>query len=103
MSTNDRKRRAPQARAAADPRAVDQQHDGADALDRERGSSDRMRMPHERDESAGENADPRDKLAEQRDEMERARRDLESGQQDTDCRSQPNASPGCPPSEGKRP
>ncbi len=87
----------------ADERAVDQQHDGADALDREHGTSDRMRMPHERDESASQNANDEDKSADQRETIARARRDLESGQQDTDCRSQPNASPACPGTGGHRP
>jgi hypothetical protein len=88
----------------ADARAVDQQRDAKDAVDRERGPSDRMRMPHERDESATENAGVDDKADVQRDTMKRAREDIESAQQDTDCRSQPNASPDCPQGNpGKRP
>ena len=88
----------------ADARAVDQQRDAKDALDRERGPSDRMRMPHERDESSTENARIDDKAGVQRETMARARKDIESKQQDTDCRSQPNASPDCPHGEpGMRP
>jgi len=89
--------------ARAGARAVDQQRDAADALHREHGTSDRMRMPHERDESAVENAQLSEKSPEQRDIIARARKDLESGQQDTDCRSQPNDSPACPGDGGKRP
>ncbi len=89
-------------RARADASAVDQQRDAGDALDRERGTSDRMRMPHERDQSATQNASLEQKSRGQRDTIERARRDIDSGQQDTDCRSQPNASPACPGSgEGR--
>lgn len=84
--------------------AVDQQRNAKDAVDRERGPSDRMRMPHERDESSTENARPDDKAEVQRETMKRARKDIESPQQDTDCRSQPNASPDCPQGDpGKRP
>ena len=90
-------------KARADASAVDQQRDAGDALDRERSTSDRMRMPHERDQSATQNASLEQKSRGQRDTIERARRDIDSGQQDTDCRSQPNASPACPGSREGRP
>jgi len=90
----ERKAKARRVRAGAS--CVDQQRDADDALQRERGPSDRMRMPHERDESPVQNAASADKTPGQRETMERARRDIESGKQDTDCHSQPNASPACP-------
>ncbi len=90
----DQREKARKARAAAS--GVDQQRDADDAMLRERGPSDRMRMPHERDESPTQNAAHNDKTPGQRETMERARRDIESGKQDTDCHSQPNASPACP-------
>jgi hypothetical protein len=70
---------------AADARAVDQQHDGEDAVYRERKASDRMRMPHERDESstaptAGGKSPAHEEVIGQ------AARDLANGLVDTDLR-----------------
>jgi hypothetical protein len=77
----------PQRVPAADARGVDQQHEGADALSRERGASDRMRMPHERDQSAG--ATGQSQTSAQHEVIGQAAADLEHGLQDTDCRNQP--------------
>jgi hypothetical protein len=96
-------RRQREATRAADARAVDQQHDSADALYRERGPSDRMRMPHERDESA--TAAPAAKTPEQEAVIGQAAEDLERGLRDTDCRAQPpGAGSACPQiTRGSRP
>ncbi|HZP86510.1 MAG TPA: hypothetical protein VFB54_06795 [Burkholderiales bacterium] len=72
----------------AENKAVDQQHDTDNALDREHGRSDRMRMPHERDEAAVSNATDA-KIFTQREVMRQAHDDIVSGQQDTDCRNMP--------------
>jgi hypothetical protein len=97
-------RRQREATRAADARAVDQQHDSADALYRERGPSDRMRMPHERDESATA-ATSAAKTPEQEAVIGQAAEDLERGLRDTDCRAQPpGAGSACPQiTRGSRP
>jgi hypothetical protein len=81
------------AQPAADAQAVDQQHDAPDALYRERGRSDRMRMPHERDETAARSAAP--ETSGQDPVIGQAAEDLERGLRDTDCRGQP-ADPDAP-------
>jgi hypothetical protein len=59
---------------------------------------DRLRMPHERDESATQADDPDRLDPVQAEQMEQARRDTESEQQNTDCRSQPQEEgSACPP------
>jgi hypothetical protein len=97
-------RRQREARRAADARAVDQQHDSADAVYRERGPSDRMRMPHERDESATAATSGRQTPA-QEEVIGQAAEDLERGLRDTDCRGQPPEAGGpCPqPAPASRP
>jgi hypothetical protein len=92
-------RRAPPAKPAADAQAVDQQHDAPDALRREHGASDRMRMPHERDEApASAGASTSGRMPDQGEVMGQAADDLARGLRDTDCRGEP-AEPGspCPP------
>jgi hypothetical protein len=81
------KSRAPGEQIDEDGLAVDQQHDGRDALYRERGPSDRMRMPHERDESAAA-ATAGGKAPAQGEVIGQAHEDLASGQQDTDLRGE---------------
>jgi hypothetical protein len=68
--------------------AVDQQRDAEDGLYRERGPSDRMRMPHERDESAVD-ATAGGKAPAQEEVIGQAADDLARGLRDTDCRGQP--------------
>ena len=91
-------------RRAADAHGVDQQRDADDALNRERGPSERMRLPHERDESAAA-ATSGEKMPDQQAVIGQAAADLAHGMRDTDCRNQPPAvdSP-CPqpaPSPGR--
>jgi hypothetical protein len=90
-------RRAAAAKPAAQAQAVDQQHDAPDALYRERGRSDRMRMPHERDQAVGVPGKS-DTHPTQAEVIGQAAEDLARGLRDTDCRGQPGApaSP-CPP------
>lgn len=89
----------------ADAFAVDQQHDAPDALYREHGASERMRMPHERDESASADsggANGSEQSPEQSEVIGQARDDLARGLQDTDCRGQRSGlgkSDACPPSQ----
>ena len=69
---------------------VDQQRDAPDGIERGRGRSDRMRLPHERDESplpGGRPAAPT-KVGTQ------AARDIERGLVDTERRGIPNDLPG---------
>jgi hypothetical protein len=83
MENRSRPRAPHPARAQA--RAVDQQHDAGDALNRETRPSDRMRMPHERDEvpSGSDDHAPAHKEV-----IGQAARDLANGLRDTDCRGQ---------------
>ena len=93
-------RKGQRARGAADAEAVDQQRDADDALYRERGPADRMRMPHERDESATA-ATAGGKAPAQKEVMGQAAQDLAHGMRDTDCRNQPrSADSPCPPPSG---
>jgi hypothetical protein len=94
-----RKVRARQrAQANAGALAVDQQRDTRDGMDSERGVSQRMRMPHERDESAAGSAGSTRALPAQAGLLKQAHRDLARGLQDTDCRAIPNVSgSACPP------
>lgn len=55
-----------------------------------------MPMPHERDESATENARPEQKPAVQKEVIGQAQRDIDRGLEDTDCHGQPSLSPSCP-------
>jgi hypothetical protein len=88
--------------AAAAGQAVDQQRDAADALHRERGPSHRMRMPHERDESAAAAASG-SKSPAQEEMMGQAAEDLAHGLRDTDCRGQPRAEQSPCPSPASAP
>lgn len=88
----------PDKEKVADAHVVDQQRAAPRVPDDGRESSDHMRTPHERDESATENANPAEKPAVQKEIIRQARRDIDRGLEDTDCRSQPNTSPHCPPS-----
>jgi hypothetical protein len=54
-------------------------------------TSERLRQPNDRDESADDTASVDELAPAQRDHMERARRDVASGRRDTDCRSVPQA------------
>ncbi len=83
---------------------VDQQRDSPDGIERGRGPSDRMRLPHERDESplagagrAGEPARSSDSTA----VIEQAARDVERGLVDTERRGTPNDLPGPQRERGK--
>jgi hypothetical protein len=59
---------------------------------------DRLRMPHERDESATQAADSDSLDPVQAEQMEQARIDKEGAQQNTDCRSlPPEEGSACPP------
>lgn len=78
-------------------RSVDQQRDAPDGVMRERGPSDRMRLPHERDESTSADSTAAGKTPRQGELIERAGEDLASGQQDTDCRNRAPGQADCPP------
>jgi hypothetical protein len=84
--------------------AVDQQRDAEDGLYRERAASDRMRMPHERDESAV-TATTGSKAPAQEEVIGQAADDLARGLRDTDCRGQPRGerSPCPSPDAAPRP
>ena len=83
-------------------RAVDQQRDAEDGLHRERGPSDRMRMPHERDESAVTSTTG-GKAPAQEEVIGQAADDLARGLRDTDCRGQPRGEQSpCPDPAGAR-
>lgn len=82
---------------AREHRSVDQQRDAPDGVIRERGPSDRMRLPHERDEAAASTGSASGKTPAQDDKIERAGEDLASGQQDTDCRNRAPGQADCPP------
>ncbi|MCW5621919.1 MAG: hypothetical protein KIS79_12505 [Burkholderiales bacterium] len=99
-STSERTRPAlnPEAddKDAADARPARRRRDAPNAPERGGGPSGRMPMPHERDESATENAHPEHKPAVQKEVIDQAQRDIDSGLEDTDCRGQPSLSPNCP-------
>jgi hypothetical protein len=77
---------------------MDQQRDAGDGMSRERGPSTRMRMPHERDESAAGSAGNARAIPSQARLLGQAHRDLERGLQDTDCRGVPDsADSACAP------
>jgi hypothetical protein len=83
----------PPAESNADAVAVDQQRDAPDGIERGRGPSDRMRLPHERDESPRQAADPARAPAGSREKIEQAARDIERGLVDTERRGTPNDVP----------
>jgi hypothetical protein len=84
------------AHPAGEARAVDQQRDAPDALDRERRRSERMRMPHERDESPAHSTGGATPA--QDEVIGQAAEDLARGLRDTDCRGQSDAADTpCPP------
>lgn len=86
---------------AADARAVDQQRDGEDALYRERQGSDRMRMPHERDESSTA-ATAGAKSPAHQEVIGQAARDLANGLVDTDLRGRTPREPREEAGRGRR-
>lgn len=78
-------------------RAVDRRGEAPDGVIGELGSSERMPLPHERDESAATNSAASTKTPEQGEVIGRAGADLASGQQDTDCRNRAPGQADCPP------
>ena len=73
----------------ADAVGVDQQRDASDGIERGRGPSDRMRLPHERDASPlqGAGVGPSEVI-------KQAARDIARGLVDTERRGTPNDVPG---------
>ena len=78
-----------------DPRAVahDQQRDEPGGIERGRGPSDRMRLPHERDEAPQPPVDRNVAPYGPTDVIEQAARDVERGRVDTERRGTPSDLP----------
>jgi hypothetical protein len=86
----------PPAESNADAVGVDQQRDAPDGIERGRGPSDRVRLPHERDASPLQGTDlPPAPVIEQ------AARDIARGLVDTERRGTPNDVPA-PKRRGRR-
>ena len=83
----------PPAESNADAVGVDQQRDAPGGIERGRGPSDRMRLPHERDESPRQAAGPARAPAGSKEKIEQAARDIERGLVDTERRGTPNDVP----------
>jgi hypothetical protein len=79
-----------------DPRAIghDQQRDEPDGIERGRGPSDRMRLPHERDETPQPAVDESVAPHGPTEVIEQAARDVERGLVDTERRGTPSDVPG---------
>ena len=92
------KKPLPRSGSNADAVGVDQQRDAPDGIERGRGPSDRMRLPHERDESPLQGADPSRAPAEV---IKQAARDIARGLVDTERRGTPNDVPG-PKGRGRK-
>ena len=78
-----------------DPRAIghDQQRDEPGGIERGRGRSDRMRLPHERDEASQPQTDERVAPRGPTEVIEQAARDVERGLVDTERRGTPSDLP----------
>jgi hypothetical protein len=61
------------------------------------GSAERLKLPHERDESPTDLAKRGERGARQRELMEQAKDDLDHGLVDTDCRAPHGSESPCPP------
>ena len=72
---------------------VDQLRDAPDGIERGRGRSDRMRLPHERDQSPLQDADPAVEPTGPTEVVKQAARDVARGLVDTERRGTPNDLP----------
>ena len=86
--SNPKTKPMPPTESNADAVGVDQQRDAPDGIERGRGPSDRMRLPHERDESPLQGAERKPNAV-----IEQAARDIARGLVDTERRGTPNDVP----------
>jgi hypothetical protein len=84
----------PRPGSSPDAVAVAQQRDAPNGIERGRRPSDRMRLPHERDESPLQGADRSRMRAGTTDVIEQAARDIARGLVDTERRGTPSDVPG---------
>src|SRR5262245_49200904 len=87
------RRKMPEARVHPAAVGVDQQRDSPHGIERGRGPSDRMRLPHERDESPLPGVDRAREPAGSTERVEQAARDVARGLLDTERRGIPNDLP----------